>query len=157
MPEQPPTVEDVARQERELVFAGFDNDTAIDLGLRLVAAAREAGLPVTIDIRRGGQQIFHAALPGTAPDNDAWAERKARAVQRFGKSSLRLRLECQADGTTLEERFMLPPFQYAAHGGSFPITVAGTGVVGAVTVSGLPQLDDHRFVVASLRQFLASR
>jgi uncharacterized protein (UPF0303 family) len=153
-PPQPPSLEDVERAERELVFDGFDNDVAVDLGLRLVAAARAAALPVTIDIRRGGQQLFHAALPGTSADNDGWAERKARAVQRFGKSSLRLRLECEADGTTLEERFMLPPFEYAAHGGSFPVTVRGTGVVGAVTVSGLPQLEDHRFVVEQLHAFL---
>ena len=35
-----------------------------------------------IDIRRHGHQLFHAALPGTTPDNDRWIERKIRVVER---------------------------------------------------------------------------
>ncbi|MGM7668264.1 heme-binding protein [Microbacterium sp. A93] len=43
---------------------------------------------------------------------------------------------------------------YAAHGGSFPATVSGTGVVGSITVSGLAQADDHALVVEALEQHL---
>ena len=39
---------------------------------------------------------------------------------------------------------------YAAHGGSFPINVAGAGIVGSVTISGLPQREDHNLVVEAL-------
>ncbi|MFD0330409.1 heme-binding protein [Streptacidiphilus monticola] len=53
--------------------------------------------------------------------------------------------------------FDLDPARYAAHGGSFPLLVRGTGPVGTVTVSGLPQLDDHLFVVECLRRFLTER
>ena len=28
------------------------------------------------------------------------------------------------------------------------------GVIGAITVSGLPQLDDHRMIIEALEQFL---
>ena len=45
--------------------------------------------------------------------------------------------------------------QYAAHGGAFPVIVRDVGVVGTVTVSGLPQEEDHRLVVQVLREFLA--
>ena len=33
--------------------------------------------------------------------------------------------------------------EYSAHGGAFPVFVEGTGLVGAVVVSGLPQEEDH--------------
>ncbi len=150
-----PTLEALARQEEELVFDRFDEDTAWRLGVQLVEAARAAALPVTIDVRRNGHQLFHAARPGTAPDNDAWVERKVRVVTRFGRSSLRVGEAARQAGTTFEEQMRLDPDAYAAHGGGFPITVRGVGVIGVVTVSGLPQLEDHAFVVEQLRRFLA--
>ncbi len=149
-----PTLEALAREEQELVFDGFDEDTAWRLGVQLVEAARAAGLAVTIDIRRNGQQLFHAALPGTAPDNDAWLLRKARVVDRFGHSSLHVGERARQAGTTFEAQMRLDPDDYAAHGGAFPVTVRGSGVVGTVGVSGLPQLEDHAFVVEQLRAFL---
>jgi len=48
----------------------------------------------------------------------------------------------------------LDPDRFAAHGGAFPLTIRGTGVVGTITVSGLPQVEDHAFVVAQLEAFL---
>ena len=141
-------------QEEELRFDSFDNDAAWELGQRLVAAARAGGHGVTIDIRRGDQQLFHAALEGTSADNDAWIERKVNVVRRFGHSSFYVGVECEAAGSPLEERFFVDPRQYSAHGGAFPIAVRGVGVVGAVTVSGLPQVEDHRLVVSVLRDFL---
>ncbi len=149
-----PTLDALEAEEAGLQFDAFDNGTAWELGVTLVEAARAAGLAVTIDIRRNGQQLFHAALPGTAPDNDAWLLRKARVVDRFGHSSLHVGERARQAGTTFEAQMRLDPDDYAAHGGAFPVTVRGTGVVGTVGVSGLPQLEDHAFVVEQLRAFL---
>jgi len=150
-----PTPEEVAAEEAELQFPGFTEDDAWALGSALVATARSAGAPVAIDVRRNGHQLFHAALAGSSPDNDRWIERKARVVDRFGHSSLYVRLLCERDGTTLEEKFLLDPREFAAHGGAFPLLVRGVGPVGTVVVSGLPQVEDHRMVVAALREHLA--
>ena len=154
MTDDAPSLETLARQEEELAFDGFDEETAWRLGVQLVDAARDAGLAVTIDIRRNGQQLFHAARPGTSADNDAWIERKVRVVTRFGRSSLHVGEAARQAGTTFEEQMRLDPDEYAAHGGGFPITVRGVGVIGVVTVSGLPQLEDHAFVVEQLGRFL---
>ena len=142
-------------QERSLIFARFDNLDAWRLGCVLVELATERDLAVTIDVRRGAQQLFHAALPGTTADNDSWVDRKARVVERFGASSYLVGLRSVAKGTTFTAQHDLPLQQYAAHGGSFPIRVADVGIVAAVTVSGLAQADDHALAVEAVRSFLA--
>ncbi|MFD7873773.1 heme-degrading domain-containing protein [Streptomyces sp. NPDC059378] len=153
-PEITPSVEELEAQERRLVFRQFTHDDAWALGSLLVELARERQAPVAIDIHRAGQQLFHAALPGSTLDNDAWIARKRRVVERYGAASYLVGARFRAKGTTFEDSSRLDPDMYAAHGGSFPINVEGVGVIGSVTVSGLPQLEDHRFVVATLEQFL---
>ena len=150
-------LDSLLNEEQLLQFTTFTNDDAWELGTRLVEAARAGALPVTIDIRRGDQQLFHAALPGTSADNDAWIERKVRVVRRFGRSSLAVGTALRLEGRTIEDTYLLDEAEYAPHGGAFPVTVKGVGVVGTVTVSGLPQEDDHALVVSVLREFLAER
>ncbi|HEV2634186.1 MAG TPA: heme-degrading domain-containing protein [Actinocrinis sp.] len=142
-------------QERRLQMTRFDNDDAWRLGCLLVESARDRGLGVTIDIRRGGQQLFHCALPGTTADNDSWIERKNRVVQRFGASSFLVGQRHRDKGTTFDQATPhLAAADYAAHGGAFPVRVREVGVVGTVTVSGLPQAEDHALVVEALERFL---
>ena len=148
-------LEELAAQEERLVFGHFDEETAWELGLALREAA--AGLPVAISIRRNGQRLFHAALPGASADNDGWLARKSAVVDRYGKSSLRVGEEFRAGGGSFERDSRLDPAEFAAHGGAFPVLVRGTGCVGTVAVSGLPQLEDHRLVVETLEAFLAGR
>ena len=149
-----PSLAELAAEEEELRFDGFTNDDAWDLGSALVAVARRDGAPVAVDVTRHGHQLFHAALPGTSPDNDSWIQRKTRVVHRFGHSSLFVRQASIERGTTFEAEFGLDPARFAAHGGAFPILVRGVGPVGTVVVSGLPQVEDHRMVVAALREHL---
>ncbi|MFF4539444.1 heme-degrading domain-containing protein [Streptomyces aureus] len=149
-----PEIAELEEQERRLTLQRFTHDDAWALGTLLVDLAREREAPVAIDIRRGGQQLFHAALPGSTPDNDAWIDRKRRVVERYGCSSLLVGSRFRAKGTTFEDSSRLDPDTYAAHGGAFPLTVTGAGVIGTVVVSGLPQIEDHRMVVEALEKFL---
>lgn len=142
-------------QQELLQFSTFSNDDAWALGSLLVSLGQSRSLPIAIDIRRNGHQLFHAALPGTAPSNDAWIERKVRVVNRFGDSSFLVGRRLAMTGGTLDENAGVEPILHAAHGGSFPIIVRGVGVIGSVTVSGLPQADDHALVVEALETFLA--
>ncbi|MFE9643552.1 heme-degrading domain-containing protein [Streptomyces sp. NPDC006365] len=150
-----PSVAELEAQERRLTLPQFTYDDAWTLGTLLVDLARERGAPVAIDITRSGQQLFHAALPGSTPDNDAWIARKRRVVERYAASSLLIGTRFRAKGTTFEDSSRLDPDVYAAHGGAFPITVEGAGVIGTVVVSGLPQLEDHALVVEALERFIA--
>lgn len=147
----------IEEQERRLVFDGFDNDDGWEHGSLLVGLARERGLPVTIDITRGTQQLFHAALPGTAAHNDVWVRRKVETVREFGVSSYLAGLQATAAGNVFEDAPWIDPMRLAGHGGAFPITVRGVGVVGTVTVSGLPQADDHALAVEAVERMLGRR
>jgi uncharacterized protein (UPF0303 family) len=143
-------LEVVARQERELVLPRFDEDIAWELGVRLRELALDRRLPVTIEVRRFGQPLFYSALKGSTPDNAEWVRRKGNVVARFHRSSYAIGLSLQQTKTTLAEKYELSGADYASHGGSFPLGVTGAGVVGCVTVSGLPQRADHELVVEAL-------
>jgi uncharacterized protein (UPF0303 family) len=143
-------LERIGRQERELCLPQLDANLAWALGLRLRTMAAERGLPVVIDVRRFGQPLFYAALEGTTPDNAEWVRRKSNVVTRFHRSSYAVGLKLKMKDETLAEQQGLPLADYATHGGSFPLSVFGAGVVGSATVSGLPQRADHELVVEAL-------
>lgn len=140
-------------QERQLVFARFDEVTALDLGLELLDLARSENLPVVIDIRTSNRTLFHAALPGATAINDTWARRKSNATLMWQAASLLIGTRMREKGDTLATNG-LSEADYAVHGGSFPIRVQGVGVVAAVTVSGLPQVDDHALAVRAVTALL---
>ena len=142
-------LERVGLQERELQFPGLDAAVAWELGVRLRTLALERELSLVIDVRRFGQPLFYAALEGTTPDNVEWVRRKSNVVARFHRSSYGVGLTMAMKNSSLEARG-LPISDYASHGGSFPLTVVYAGVVGSVTVSGLPQRADHELVVEAL-------
>jgi uncharacterized protein (UPF0303 family) len=143
-------MERVALQERELRLPRLDARTAWDLGVRLRTMAEERGLAVVIDVRQFGQPLFYTAMEGTVPDKVEWVRRKGNVVARFHRSSYAIGLKLKAKNETLTEQQGLPLADYATHGGSFPLTVVGAGLVGSVTVSGLPQRADHELVVEAL-------
>jgi uncharacterized protein (UPF0303 family) len=155
MSEDWPTVAELAAEEDELRLDGFDEEQAWFLGTALVEEARRRGAGVVVDIERAGRQLFHAALAGTAADNDEWIRRKGNVVRRFGHSSLHVGQLCRDQGTTIEEKYAVPTADYAAHGGAFPLLARGVGAIGVVAVSGLPQLEDHALLVSVLRSHLA--
>ena len=143
------------QEEQELQFTRFNESTAWQLGTQMAELAIHDNLPITIDITRGQQQIFHASLPGTSADNDEWVKRTVRLVNRFGHSSFYMGQILKHKGKTIEQSYLIPESEFAPHGGCFPIIVKGIGMVGTITVSGLPQEEDHKLVVESIRAFLA--
>ncbi len=148
--------DELAREEAELRFADFTLEDAWRLGARMREVAAERGLPVAIGIVLGQQRVFHTALPGSSADNDDWLARKTRVALRYGRASLAVGEDFRAGGGDFDSDGRLDPSRYAAHGGVVPLRLRGGAVIGAVGVSGLPQFDDHAFVVESLREFLAN-
>lgn len=148
------TIEDdlarIGEQEAVLVFDKFGLEDAWRLGETLRRLAAERSLPVAIEVRFHSMPAFYSALPGSKPDNEHWIRRKRSLVLRLFTSSYGAGRRLTHEGKTMEERLALSSAEYTAHGGSFPIVVAGLGCIGAVTVSGLPQRADHELVVEAL-------
>jgi uncharacterized protein (UPF0303 family) len=143
----------IRRQEAQLVLPSLYAEDSWALGTIVRNLALERSLVVAIDVRRFGQpsqQLFYAAMQGTTPDNGRWIARKSNVVARFHRSSYQVGLHLGLGGMSFSEKYALPDDEYATHGGSFPLHVAGVGVVGSLTVSGLPQRADHELAVEAL-------
>ena len=155
MTEYEDTLKELRQQEEEIQFASFTHDTALAVGMALLQEARKRGKAVAIDITRSGQQLFHFAMAGTTVDNGEWIKRKNNVVNRFGHSSYYVGISLKNAGQTMEEKYLVSSSDYAAHGGAFPLIIRHVGIVGTITVSGLPQQEDHELVVSTLKEFLA--
>jgi len=143
------------REEQQLQFDRFDDATARAVGAQLVARAEREHKTVTIQVTRGDAVLFKQAMPGASPDHADWIRRKNNLVGRTGHSSFYTHNEVRQAGGDHDALPGLDMRDYAAHGGAFPVIVRGQGVVGTVTVSGLPGPDDHALVVAALKDYLA--
>lgn len=144
----------LAIQEERLQFDSFNADTALDVGMRLKALIASRGAKAAFDIQLAGHPLFFYAMSGTTPDNVDWIRRKRNVVMRFHKSSYAFSLGVQKNGHSLVERFGAGTDQLILSGGGFPIRLRGSGVVGSITVSGLPQRDDHGVIVEVLAAML---
>ncbi len=150
-------LETLVRQEEELQFDSFNEDDAWELGSLIVERARASALAVSIDIATKDKTLFHYSCRGTNPDNDLWIARKKNLVNRFGHSSWYFGQKLKQDGVSLEERYCVSEKEYAPHGGCFPLAVKKTGIIGTITVSGLPQEEDHALVVSTIAEFLKKK
>lgn len=144
----------LAHQEEGLRFPRFDEDQAWRLGGLIRRWGSENHWPIVVDVSTFDRQLFFSALSGSTPDNAEWVRRKFNVVKRYHRSSYAVGLQMQAKGATLAERYDLPLRDYAAHGGAFPIAIAGGPPIGCVTVSGLEQRRDHMIVVSALCEVL---
>ena len=140
----------IARQEERLVFDGFGEADAFEIGYALRKRALAENFAIIIDIRLWDRPLFYAALPGSTANNPDWARRKANVVRMFQKSTYRMMLEQGGQSALFGERYGLAASDYVLAGGGFPVRVKGAGVIGAITVSGLPQRQDHAIVVDAL-------
>lgn len=140
----------IKEQEKALVFPAFDETTAFEIGTALRNRALKEGFAIVAEVKTWNRLLFYMALPGTSANNLNWVRRKANLVQLRMASSYRVHLENGGNEPAIPPVQGLDNADYVYRGGSFPITVKGAGVIGAVTVSGLHERDDHRLVVEAI-------
>jgi uncharacterized protein (UPF0303 family) len=148
------TPDHLAAEQQELLLNRFDYDFAWALGSRMRDLAARDAAPVAITVAHGTTVVFSTLMPGATHDNLDWAARKRAVAHRFQRSSLAIRLEAEEAGYEFNARFRLPEVDYVASGGGVPLILRGGTLIGTAAVSGLPDVDDHRLVVAAMRDLV---
>ena len=142
--------------EDELTLVVLTSKEAVEIGECVVKIAREKNLPIATRVYIGDWVVFHVSLPGSDAENDRWMGRKVRTVAAKGHSSMCLRILAEEAGIAEKDWYVqnnLAESDHAIHGGAFPLRVNGVHV-GTVVVSGIPQEDDHRLAIKSLKIYL---
>ncbi|WP_331345527.1 heme-degrading domain-containing protein [Cellvibrio sp. UBA7661] len=147
-------LKELLAQEDELQLHHFNNATAWELGNLIRLGAEKISASVSIEVYAFEQVVFSYAMPGTSKDQQDWIRRKRQAVIRFGNSSYYLGQYNASKNREFETIPYVDPKEYCAHGGSFPIRIKNGGIIGAVTVSGLPQETDHQLAVDAMRDIV---
>lgn len=140
--------------QAKLIFQEFNSDTAWEIGNMLYERAKKESKIITISIILNGRRVFYYSIEGTSPSNDKWVSRKENTVNHFFKSSYEVALLMQLKKDNLVNRYGLPADSYAASGGSVPIILKNTGVVGTITLSGMAQDEDHYFITDTIEMYL---
>lgn len=145
----------IEKQEESLRFESFDNKDAWELGKVMVELMQKRGLELSICIRKlNGYIVFQYAQEGTSLTNQMWMQRKFNTVRLLERSSLGAWAEMQFKHETLAIH-QLDEKDYALCGGGFPLRVKSGPISMVLTVSGLPDVQDHNFMVSALREFLS--
>lgn len=147
---------ELINQETTLQFECFNNEAAWQLGCHLKQLAEEKKAVVAIEVYAFNQTLFSYAMTGTQPDNLLWIKRKRQSVLRFGHSTYYLNQYNQSKNREFEQQVHIDALEYCAHGGAFPIRIKNCGLIGVVTVSGLPQEEDHQMVINAIAKTIQS-
>ncbi|MFT4107020.1 MAG: heme-degrading domain-containing protein [Lacrimispora sp.] len=147
-------IEEIKKQQEQLVFQDFQEETAWIIGSGIRERAVEKNYPVSICITLNRRRLFYCSMPGTAPINDDWIRRKENTVYKFHKSSYEMSLYMQLKQDEIGRRYGLDCSEYTAAGGAVPLILKNSGVVGAITVSGLTEGEDHELVAEVIKDYL---
>lgn len=149
-----PSLETLLEQEATVRVNQFDFDTAWKIGSLLRERAVAEKMPVAIEVYAFGQVLFSTALSGSSSENLEWIARKRHTVLRNAHSSLYAQELNKAQGTPMSEMKFLDQQRYTDSGGSFPLLLGNGGVIGAVSVSGLPSHEDHALAIWAIQQVM---
>lgn len=147
-------LEQIERLEKQFVFDTFDRVTAYDIGTRIANKAIMQQLPITIEIYLNDMTVYRYSHTGSNPINMNWSIRKRNSVLMFGHSTMWLNEKLKGEYPLLEARYGLNSEDYTLLEGSFPI-LTHSGVIGAISVSGLKPQEDHQIIVDTLTEYLA--
>ena len=151
------TTSQLLNEEQILTLPSLDLTEALEIGEIAKSLGQVRNLPIAVEVRFLDWIIYHASLPGSKPENDWWMSRKARVVMLKHHSTMYERVSAEERGVDWHKENNLLDETHAIHGGGLPLITKNEGLVGALLISGLPQVDDHLLGVEVLTEFLARK
>ena len=148
------TTEILNTEEKDLVLERFTHQDAFELGLIIMALAKENDVNVAVHIEKNRIPLFTHLMDGTTEENYQWLFRKKRVVDHYQKSSAFIDARFKESGGTHAEHSLLAAETFQAVGGSIPLRVTNAGVVGTLTVAGLTGELDHLYAVEGVRRYI---
>ena len=145
------------QEELLLTLPALDVADALEIGEIAKSFGVMRGLPIAVEVRLGDWIIYHASLPGSTVENQWWIDRKARVVSLKRHSTMYERVSAEERGVDWHKENNLLDETHAIHGGGLPLITKDDGFVGALLISGLPQVEDHLLGVEVLTEFLARK
>ena len=145
------------QEELLLTLPALDVADAVEIGEIAKSFGTQRSLPIAVEVRVSDWAVYHASLPGSTPENDWWIGRKARVVKLKKHSTMHERVLAEEQGIDWHKENNLLDETHAIHGGGLPLITKDEGLVGALLISGLPQVDDHLLGVEVLTEFLARK
>ena len=143
-------------EEQILKLPSLTNNDAIEIGQIAVTLGSQRKLPIAIEVRIAKWIVFHASLEGSKPENDWWINRKVAVVMLNHHSTMFERVSAEERGVDWHKENGVADETHAIHGGALPL-ITEEGFKGILTISGLPQVEDHLLAVEVLTEFLARK
>lgn len=145
---------ELLNEEEGVRLPEFSNEVAIKIGEIATEVGLSRKLAIAIEIRIGDWSVFKAALPGSKPENDGWLIRKSRVVQLTQHSTMYERVKAEEQGIDWHHIHNVQDETHAIHGGGIPLVTIDGRFHGALLISGLPQVEDHKLGIEILKLFL---
>jgi len=144
------------KEEKILKLSSLTNTDAIEIGEIATTLGNQRKVPIAIQVRIGDWIVFHASLEGSKPENDRWINRKVAVVMLKKHSTMYERVSAEERGVDWHKENNVQDETHAIHGGALPL-ITDEGFRGILSISGLPQVEDHLFAVEVLTEFLARK
>ena len=144
------------KEEKILKLLSLTNTDAIEIGEIATTLGNQRKVPIAIQVRIGDWIVFHASLEGSKPENDRWINRKVAVVMLKKHSTMYERVSAEERGVDWHKENNVQDETHAIHGGALPL-ITDEGFRGILSISGLPQVEDHLFAVEVLTEFLARK
>ncbi len=143
----------MADQYPDLQFSKFNSQDAYALGTQIVEATLEQGIALGVEIFVFGRTCYQYLPDALGIDKADWLKRKRNSVLYFGMSTAALYEKCKHDESLLVTKYARKLEDYTLTPGSIPLRLKDSGLVGAITVTGLAPEDDHRFVSEQVKRY----